>query len=991
MSAARSIVLLDGGMGQELIRRTGATPAPLWSAQVMLDAPQAVEDLHLDYIRAGARVITLNAYSAEPTRLAKFGDPASFEPLQRAACDLAARARDRAGAAGAEVRIAGCLPPLEWSYRPEIAREAGEAEAIYARVVALQAPHVDLFLCETLAAAGEARGRGAGRRGLGQAGVALLDGGRASRRAAAQRREHRGGGRGARRRAGGGADDELLLARGDRGGDAGPEGDREALRRLRQCLHALRRGPCGGKHRGEPARARGSGAGGLCGPRDGLGRGGGLAGGRLLRDRAGAYRGDRAAPRGARVFHRWGPGMSELPAAARAVVIGGGVSGCSVAYHLGKLGWRDVVLLERKQLTCGTTWHAAGLIGQLRASQNMTRLAKYSADLYARLEAETGIATGLRQCGSITLALTEARREEILRQASLARAFDIEVQEIGPQDVAGLYPHVNVADVVAAVHLPGDGQCDPANIAMALAKGARAQGVRIVEGVTVSAVRQAGGRVTGVDWRRGAETGHIAADIVVNCGGMWARDLAASSGVTLPLHACEHFYIVTEPIAGLGRLPVLRVPDECAYYKEDAGKLLLGAFEPVAKPWGMGGIPEDFAFDQLAEDVDHFAPILEKAVERVPLLGEAGVQTFFNGPESFTPDDRYYLGEAPEVGGYWVAAGYNSIGIVSSGGAGYALAEWIAEGEPPFDLWEVDIRRAQPFQRNRRYLRERVTETLGLLYADHFPYRQMATARGVRRSPVHAALAERGAVFGEVAGWERANWFAAPGEAREYRYDWGRQNWFDNQRAEHLAVRTGVGLFDMSSFGKIRVEGRDATAFLQRLCGNDLDVEAGRIVYTQMLNARGGIESDLTVTRLGETAFLLVVPAATLRRDLAWLRRHLGEAAAVVTDVTAGEAVFCVMGPKAREADARGQSRRFLERRLPLRDGARDRDRHGARAGASRDLCGRARLGALCLDRPGSACLRDAGGSRGGTRAQALRAACAGFMPHREGLPAFRP
>lgn len=593
--------------------------------------------------------------------------------------------------------------------------------------------------------------------------------------------------------------------------------------------------------------------------------------------------------------------MSEIPGAARAVVIGGGVSGCSVAYHLAKLGWKDVVLLERKQLTCGTTWHAAGLIGQLRASQNMTRLAKYSADLYGRLEAETGIATGLRQCGSITVALTEARREEILRQASLARAFNIEVQEIGPAEAAELYPHLDVSDVVAAVHLPGDGQCDPANIAMALARGARQHGVQIHEGVAVTGVLQAGGRATGVAWRRGAESGRIAADVVVNCGGMWARDLAAASGVTLPLHACEHFYVVTEPIAGLGRLPVLRVPDECAYYKEDAGKLLLGAFEPVAKPWGMGGIPEDFAFDQLAEDLDHFQPILEKAVARVPLLGEAGIQTFFNGPESFTPDDRYYLGEAPELGGYWVAAGYNSIGIVSSGGAGYALAEWIAEGEPPFDLWEVDVRRAQPFQRNRRYLRERVTETLGLLYADHFPYRQMATARGVRRSPVHVALERRGAVFGEVAGWERANWFAAPGEAREYHYDWGRQNWFQYQRAEHLALRTGVGLIDMSSFGKIRVEGRDACAFLQRLCANDVDVEAGRIVYTQMLNARGGIESDLTVTRLGETAFLLVVPAATLRRDLAWLKRHLGEDFAVITEVSAAEAVFCVMGPEARE------------------------------------------------------------------------------------------
>ncbi|HVL19582.1 MAG TPA: FAD-dependent oxidoreductase, partial [Amaricoccus sp.] len=592
--------------------------------------------------------------------------------------------------------------------------------------------------------------------------------------------------------------------------------------------------------------------------------------------------------------------MSDLPSSARVVIIGGGISGCSVAYHLAELGWTDVVLLERKRLTSGTTWHAAGLVGQLQASENRTRLAKYSADLYTRLEAETGLATGFRQCGSMTVALSTERREEILRLAAQARAFGVEVNELSPAEIGAMYPHLNLDGVVAGVHLPKDGQADPANVALALAKGARARGARIVEQVGVTAVTTVGGRVTGVDWQCGEERGHIAAEHVVNCGGMWGRDLAARNGVTLPLHACEHFYIVTEAIPGLERLPVLRVPEECAYYKEDAGKILLGAFEPVAKPWGMDGIREDFEFDQLPEDFDHFEPILEKAIHRMPMLAEAGIHTFFNGPESFTPDDRYYLGEAPELRGYWVAAGYNSIGIVSSGGAGYALAQWIEDGEPPFDLWEVDIRRAQPFQRNRGYLKARVTETLGLLYADHFPYRQPATARGVRRSPVHEHLRARGAVFGETAGWERANWFADADQAHEYHYSWGRQNWFANQRAEHLAVREGVGLFDMTSFGKIRVEGRDAAAFLQHLCANVLDVAPGRIVYTQMLNPRGGIESDLTVTRLSETAFLLVVPAATLQRDLAWLRRHLGEAFAVVTDVTAGEAVFSVMGPQAR-------------------------------------------------------------------------------------------
>ncbi|TRW96629.1 FAD-dependent oxidoreductase [Paracoccus sp. M683] len=597
--------------------------------------------------------------------------------------------------------------------------------------------------------------------------------------------------------------------------------------------------------------------------------------------------------------------MPDLPKSARVVIIGGGISGCSVAYHLAELGWTDIVLLERRQLTCGTTWHAAGLIGQLRASQNMTRLAKYSADLYRRLEAETGLATGFSQRGSITVALTAARHEELRRQASMARAFGIEVNELAPAEIKAMYQHLETSDVVSGVHLPGDGQADPANIALALAKGARMRGARIVEGVKVTRVTTDRGRVTGVDWQAGDERGHIVAAMVVNCGGMWGRDLAAANGVTLPLHACEHFYIVTESIPGLTQLPVLRVPDECAYYKEDAGKILLGAFEPVAKPWGMNGIREDFCFDQLPEDIDHFEPILEKAIARMPMLAETGIHTFFNGPESFTPDDRYYLGEAPEVAGYWVAAGYNSIGIVSSGGAGMALAQWMDRGRPPFDLWEVDIRRAQPFQRNRRYLRERVTETLGLLYADHFPYRQMATARGLRRSPLHEHLKARGAVFGEVAGWERANWFADAGQTRAYGYSWGRQNWFDNSATEHRALREGVGLLDMTSFGKIRVEGRDALAFLQGLCGNDLDVAAGRITYTQMLNEDGGIESDLTVTRLSETAFLLVVPGATLQRDLAWLRRHLGDAFATITDVSAAEAVIPVMGPLSRDLLAR--------------------------------------------------------------------------------------
>ncbi len=601
------------------------------------------------------------------------------------------------------------------------------------------------------------------------------------------------------------------------------------------------------------------------------------------------------------------------------MVIGGGVSGCSVAYHLAKAGWTDVVLLERRKLTSGTTWHAAGLIGQLRGSANMTRLAKYSADLYRRLEAETGVATGMKQVGSFSVALTKERHEELLRQATVARIFDVEVHEVSPQEVKARYPHLNIDGVVGAVALPLDGQCDPANIAMALAKGARMRGAQIFENTLVTRVTTAGGRVTGVDYETAEGPGHIAADVIVNCGGMWGRDLAAQNGVTLPLHACEHFYLITEPVPGIDlKLPVLRVPDECAYYKQDAGKMMVGAFEPVAKPWGMEGIRKDFEFDTLPEDWDHFMPILEMATNRMPLFETAGIHTFFNGPESFTPDDRYYLGEAPEVKGYWIAAGYNSIGIVSSGGAGQALAHWITEGEPPFDLWEVDIRRAQPFQKNRRYLKERVTETLGLLYADHFPYRQVVTARGVRRSPIHEHLKARGAVFGEVAGWERANWFANPGQEREYRYSWKRQNWFANQRAEHMAVREKAGLFDMTSFGKIRVEGRDAMAFLNRISSAQMDVAPGRIVYTMFLNDRGGIEADLTVTRLSETAFLAVVPGATLQRNLAWMRAQVGDDFAVITDVTAAESVLCLMGPQSRDILARVSPNGFTNAAHPF-------------------------------------------------------------------------
>ncbi len=588
-----------------------------------------------------------------------------------------------------------------------------------------------------------------------------------------------------------------------------------------------------------------------------------------------------------------------LPGQAQVVIIGGGIIGCSLAYHLTKIGWRDVVLLERRKLTCGTTWHAAGLVGQLRATLNMTRLAQYTADLYTTLEQETGQATGFKQNGSISVATNEERFEEWKRGASMARTFGLEVEVIGPEEMKRLWPLLNIEDVVGGVFLPKDGQTNPIDTTTALAKGARTGGAQIFEDTKVTAIHTRAGRVTGV----ATDRGDIAAEVVVNCGGMWGREIGQMAGVDVPLHACEHFYILTEEVADLpSDLPVLRDQDGCAYYKEDAGKILLGAFEPNAKPWGMDGIPEDFCFDELPEDFEHFEPVLEAAMNRVPALQEVGIRKFFCGPESFTPDNRYMLGEAPNLKNFYVAAGFNSIGIQSAGGAGKVLAEWIAEGHPPMDLSDVDIRRMAPFQNNKAYLYHRASEALGLLYAMHWPYRQYETARGLRRSPLHERLKDRGACFGEVAGWERPNWFAPAGVEPSYAYSYKRQNWFPYAAEEHRAVREGVALFDQSSFGKFLVQGRDAEAVLQRICANDVAVPLGKIVYTQWLNDRGGIEADLTVTRLSETSYMVVTGAAVAGRDFNWLQRHIPEDShCTATDVTSGYGVMGVMGPKSRE------------------------------------------------------------------------------------------
>jgi len=591
--------------------------------------------------------------------------------------------------------------------------------------------------------------------------------------------------------------------------------------------------------------------------------------------------------------------VPSIPSHARVVIIGGGIVGCSVAYHLAKRGCTDVLLLERRRLTCGTTWHAAGLVGQLRATQNLTRLAQYTTQLYEGLERETGQATGFKQVGSIAVAASEARFEELKRGASMARCFGLEVQILSPAAAKERWPLLATDGLVGAVFLPKDGQTNPVDTTQALARGARNAGVRICEDVKVTAIRTAHGRVTGV----ATPEGEIRADVVVNCAGMWAREVGGWANVSVPLHAAEHFYIVTEPIPGLAAgLPVLRDADACSYFKEDTGKLLVGWFEPQAKPWGERGIPENFAFDQLPADLSHIESLFERAMQRVPALGSAGVQVFFNGPESFTPDDRYLLGEAPEIQGMYVAAGFNSIGIQSAGGAGKVLADWIIDGHPPFDLWDVDIRRCAPFQRNRRYLRDRTVETLGLLYAMHWPFRQAESARGVRKSALHDRLAAAGACFGEVAGFERANWFGAPGTQPRYEYSYDRQNWFEHSAAEHQAVRERVGLFDQSSFAKFVLRGRDATAVLGRICANDVDVPIGRVVYTQWLNARGGIEADLTVTREAEEAYLIITSCATQTRDFTWLCRSLPSTAhAVAVDVSSAYAVLALMGPHSRE------------------------------------------------------------------------------------------
>jgi glycine cleavage system aminomethyltransferase T/glycine/D-amino acid oxidase-like deaminating enzyme len=612
------------------------------------------------------------------------------------------------------------------------------------------------------------------------------------------------------------------------------------------------------------------------------------------------------------------------PGAARIVIIGGGIMGCSVAYHLSQLGETDVVLLEQGRLTSGTTWHAAGLVGQLRAHESMTRLIRYSTDLYASLEAETGLATGWKKCGSLAVARTSDRMVQLKRTAAVARAYGVACDVIGAAEAGRLFPLMRTDDLQGAVWLPGDGKANPADLTLALAKGARNRGVKIFEGVRVTepTLVNADGRrsVRTLEWNdKHGRMGTIATDVVVLCGGQWSREMGRRMGVTVPLFSCEHFYIVTDVIPGVFRdLPVMRDPDGYIYFKEEVGGLLMGGFEPDATPWlqsarHRGGIPENFEFQLLPDNWDAFQILMENAILRVPALETAQVKQFYNGPESFTADNNFILGPAPGLANVWVGGGFNSMGIASAGGAGKALAEWIVQGEPTLDLWPVDIRRFARFNGNESWLPDRIREVLGLHYKMPWPNRELDSARPFRRSPLYAHLRDAGACFGSKMGWERANFFApSPAEA-SIEYGWGHQNWHPWVAEEHRACRERVALFDMSSFAKLLVKGPDARALLDRLVANVVPAEPGRTVYTGMLNERGGYESDFTITCVQVDEYMVVTGSAQAVRDRDVIERELAKTSlrCAVVDVTAMFAMIAVMGPRSRELMQRASTDDF--------------------------------------------------------------------------------
>jgi glycine cleavage system aminomethyltransferase T/glycine/D-amino acid oxidase-like deaminating enzyme len=593
-----------------------------------------------------------------------------------------------------------------------------------------------------------------------------------------------------------------------------------------------------------------------------------------------------------------------LPAHARAIVIGGGVIGCSVAYHLIRLGWEDVILLEQGKLSGGTSWHAAGLVGRLRTSTSMTLINQYTAELYARLEAETGVTTGWRQCGSLIIGRSAERMIQLKRTVAMARVFGIEAELIHPQRVSELWPLLRTDDIQGGVWLPEDGRVHPGQVTLALAAGARQRGVRIFEGVRVTGFKSTAHsprsprRLAGVI----TDQGEISAEHVVLCGGMWTRQLAQQAGLHIPLHPVEHHYIVSAPIAGVHEeLPVGRDPDLMIYFRPEAGGIMLGAFQKESTPWLVERVPDDFSFQLLDADWPKYQQPLAAGQHLIPALQTTEWTKFVNGPESFTPDNNFILGETA-LRGCWVAAGFNSLGIASAGGAGKALAEWMTQGAPSMDLWSVDVRRFLPWSNNRRFLRVRAGEVLGLHYQMAWPNREYETGRGIRRSPIHDRLAAAGACFGQKNGWERPLFFARNGASPTLTYGWGRQNWFDDVAAECQATRERVAIFDQTSFSKYRLQGSDAVMILQQLCANDVDVTPGRIVYTTMLNEQGGIESDLTVMRVTPDSFDLVSGAVQTQRDLDWISRHIPAGAdAHLSNTTSHYAVLSVMGPRARD------------------------------------------------------------------------------------------
>jgi glycine cleavage system aminomethyltransferase T/glycine/D-amino acid oxidase-like deaminating enzyme len=589
----------------------------------------------------------------------------------------------------------------------------------------------------------------------------------------------------------------------------------------------------------------------------------------------------------------------QLPKHAQVIVIGGGIHGCSVAYHLAKEGWTDVVLLERKQLTSGTTWHAAGLVGQLQGSHATTAFAKYGIELLEEIEAETGQNPGYRRSGSISIAVNDERMAELKRKADFASLFGIDANYLSACEIQERWPLMNPEGVLGGIYMPSDGSANPIDLTTALAKGASQRGVTIMEHTKVQEILVSEGRASGVH----TDQGTITADFVVNCAGMWARDIGQQNGVSVPLHACEHYYLVTEAIKDLpSDLPVLRSYCDGTYFKEDAGKLLFGFAHNHAKPWGMDGISEAFCFDSLPFVEDDVMDVLELAMNRVPLLQETGIRTFFNGPESYSYDGRFTLGEAPDVKNYFVLAGVNSTGIQSGSGAGRALAQWIVKGHPPIDLSEMDPSRCEEFQARDVYLQNRCPETLVLTYAMHWPNRQRETVRNLRRSPFYHAMKARGACFTETQGWERPGWFAPEGVTPKIEYSFGRQNWFDYAQAEQRAARENVAMIDYTMLGKLMVEGSDAEAFLQRVCTNNIAMSVGRVAYSLMLNERGGIESDVTIARHAKDAFMVMSSISHTRRDHLYLRDRLLPGEDVrLRDVTSGFGVLAIMGPKSRD------------------------------------------------------------------------------------------